>query len=535
MNYYLAYPVVMFVAAVVSVALALYVWGRPKVLEARSLGYLFFASAVWTVFYGMELFSPDLEAKMIFVKLQFLGIASAPTIFLIFTLQYTGRQRFLTRRNLLLLVPEPVIIILLAFTNESHRLIYSANVLETAGGWPLLFSSWGPAGWFNIVYCYLQILVVMVMLVQLLYRSWHTHPWKGLAVLAAAVAPWVANILYVFGLNPFRGLDLTGVSFIVVASALATGVSGLRLEDMLSVSRRSVIEQMKDGIVVLDCSGRILDLNPAALALCGRQAHEITGKPVSQLFPEWPDFSPDDQERDDSATREMRLTKDSELTFDVRLSPVTDWRGILVSQVATIRDISQRKRREDDLARRYEVSRATADRDGLTGLLNHRAVRQRLEAEVALSRHTGHPFSIVMMDMDGFKRINDEHGHRLGDQALEQVGGILIEATRKTDVVARYGGDEFLAVLLETRAEGAAIIARRWARAIAEHSQQAPDGSPIHLGMSFGTASFPEDGVDPEQLIDTADGRLYQQKRAGDVRPSRADGDHPPTLQSVPA
>lgn len=261
------YAPLMLWASLVSIGLAAYAWRHQRLPEAKSLALFLLAGAEWSVFYGLELAATDLPSKLILAKLQFFGSLSSPAFFLVFAMHYTGRDRWLTRRNLLLLVPEPVLMLLLTFTNESHRLVYAQNHLDTSGGWPLLVSSWGPAGWANIAYSYALVAVGLAMILLLILRSHHGHARRAVILLLIGLIPLIADLFYVFGRTPLKDLDLTPLSFIVVALVLASGITGLSLSDVLSVSRREVLENMRDGLVVLDPALRVIDLNSAARQL----------------------------------------------------------------------------------------------------------------------------------------------------------------------------------------------------------------------------------------------------------------------------
>ncbi len=148
--------------------------------------------------------------------------------------------------------------------------------------------------------------------------------------------------------------------------------------------------------------------------------------------------------------------------------------------------------------------------DGLTGLVNHRSLMQRLDEETIRAKRTGRPFCVIMADVDHFKAYNDEFGHPAGDEVLKQVSQILKDATRTVDCVARYGGEEFSALLPETSAEGAMEVADRMRARVA--------AAPFvgrEVTLSLGVAEFPTDAGTGEKIIAVADKALYEAKRAG--------------------
>ena len=166
-------------------------------------------------------------------------------------------------------------------------------------------------------------------------------------------------------------------------------------------------------------------------------------------------------------------------------------------------------------ANHYEELRRLADRDSVTNLFNHRAIHRRIEEEVKRSERTGHEFSVVMMDLDGFKLFNDTYGHPEGDLVLRDVAALLVESTREFDVVGRYGGDEFIVLLPETSQAQARAVAERVRSALGGRPYASHDGGNIPVRMSFGIATFPRDAKGCQQLVGSADVNLYLSKQQG--------------------
>lgn len=174
-------------------------------------------------------------------------------------------------------------------------------------------------------------------------------------------------------------------------------------------------------------------------------------------------------------------------------------------------------------ARLYQEARYRADRDSVTGLLNHRAIQERLNSELKRAQHNNVELAVVMMDLNNFKFFNDTYGHPVGDEVLRTVSVHLNEVCRDNDIVGRYGGDEFIALLLQTDAAGAQDFARSVAARLDEQHFQADTGARIPIEMAFGWAVYPHDAGNPLELLTAADTHLYEYKNMSELSrtPSR--------------
>lgn len=153
--------------------------------------------------------------------------------------------------------------------------------------------------------------------------------------------------------------------------------------------------------------------------------------------------------------------------------------------------------------------------DPLTGLYNRRYFNQMLEYEIGRSERHKHEFSLLLIDLDDFKDINDSYGHPMGDETLRRVGEVLQEHVRKGDLATRIGGDEFMLLLPETPQKGGITVAQALGKALREREFALPDGRTFHLTISIGVATFPGDGASTDDLLASVDVAVYRAKDLG--------------------
>jgi diguanylate cyclase (GGDEF)-like protein len=156
--------------------------------------------------------------------------------------------------------------------------------------------------------------------------------------------------------------------------------------------------------------------------------------------------------------------------------------------------------------------RNMAYRDAVTGLYNHRYFREQLAHEIERSVRYAQPLSLILLDMNNFKEINDRYGHFMGDRFLGLVGEVVAKQIRSSDVGARYGGDEFVIILPSTSREEAQATGEKLAAAVENCAAMSATGENVQLGISFGVATCPFDAKTPSELIERADGLLYEAK-----------------------
>jgi diguanylate cyclase (GGDEF)-like protein len=164
--------------------------------------------------------------------------------------------------------------------------------------------------------------------------------------------------------------------------------------------------------------------------------------------------------------------------------------------------------------RLLEQLRTAADVDQVTGVNNHRYLQERLRQEVARAARSRSPLCVLMLDLDDFKPVNDRFGHADGDRVLASVAATIRAQVRTNDIVARYGGDEFVVVMPDTPGQQAQEVARRVVNGIAARRHELGDAAEVRVGASAGLAVYPDDGRTAALLLQSADANMYAAKRS---------------------
>ena len=509
------YIIIIFAAAFISLAVAVYAWQRREQKGALAFAGMMLAVAEWLVTSGCVSLSRTPEQARWWVDPRFFGLTAMLAFYIVFIIQYSGHGKWLSKPLLAVFFSIPVITQIVIETNAFHHW-FIVDVGFSPDGYLMGIDSvtYGPFFWFHTVYSYLLVLFGIFLIVQMAVRSFHIYRQQVLLMVFGIIPPLFTSVADAFLLIPGLKHPLAPIGFAIMGLCFGSALFRHRMLEIVPVARDMVIESMSDSMIVLDIHDKVVDVNPAAQNFLKMDALQIIGKPIREVFPQWQDL-PNLSEKQAAAETEIRVNdSETERFYDVRISTLKIRHKAQGGRVVVLRDITPRKQAETKLKQLQEKFYEQSIHDPLTGLYNRRFLNESLEREISRAKRSGHPVSIAILDIDYFKEVNDTYGHEAGDVALIHLAGIMTKLTRAGDFVFRYGGEEFLIMLPATSHAEAHQFAERCRQHI-EGAVLAYADQQIHLTVSIGVATFGPQEAGPERVLKAADAALYQAKTSG--------------------
>ena len=519
---------------IVNALLALIIAGllmRARVTAGRNaLALALVLLAVWAFCYAMITLSPSLEAKHFWLKLENVGIVSQPVLWFLFTLKYTNPDKSIKGAWLAPLWIIPAISLILLFSETWFHLYYPATQVLSASGGPLVITR-GPWYWPQLVQTYILYIASTIILLRWFFRNHYIYRRRLGLLVVAVLIPWLVNLFYqgVLTFNPAFTIpvDFTPISFTLSAGLLGAVVFGFRLFDLLPIARDVVMEHIPEMVVVVDAHDRVLDANHVARKWLGKTEKDIIGHDPMDVFRDWPQLVSRFLLTHETH-EEIQVAGHPPRTLELIVTPIYSASNFLQGRVIVAHDVTDRKIMEDHMKQANDALRTQlaeieslqaklkeqAIRDPLTGAFNRRFFAETLDKEVARAAREDKPFSVVILDLDLFKRFNDTYGHKCGDVMLQSLAAFLAQNTRSGDFVCRYGGEEFVILMPNTAPETALERAETWREqyqcAVTEYR-----GRTLSATFSAGVAGYPMHGTDGEAILYAADQALYQSKHDG--------------------
>ncbi|MDX1747005.1 MAG: histidine kinase N-terminal 7TM domain-containing protein, partial [Halobacteriales archaeon] len=324
-------------------------WRERHEPGAKPLLAMLLGQVWWSAFLVFQLNAATLEAKAQWVDLSWIGVVVIPVAWLLFALEYTGRDRFVRPRYVALLSVIPVITVVLTLTGDYHQLMYLDSRLVDHAGREYIVRSGGPWFWVVAVYTYVLGILGAIPLLGLITSDAVPFRGQSIAILIGLVTPWGINLAHIAGVSPIPGVDPTPIGFAISGVAYLGAVMRFRLFGTNPAptfnARRLVFDQMQDAAVVVDSHDFVVHMNESAVEAFGQEPREVLGNEAWKTIPQYHTLP-------EAGSPSGYLTiqgEAGEREYDVTVTRITDAYGRLTGRLITFHDIGEFLRQQQRL------------------------------------------------------------------------------------------------------------------------------------------------------------------------------------------
>jgi diguanylate cyclase (GGDEF)-like protein len=469
------------------------VWKKSRNMPAApAMGWLTLAASIYSIGYAGEIGQENLEGALFWLRVEYLGIPWIPSLWILSARRHSGLP---PHRGWLMIMP--LIVWISQWTNMFHGLYYSSVLMEQREPFSILEFGRGPIYWMYIAYLYFALIFGVWLFLFRSPVSQFSRKHKMIIVVLSLV-PLGGNLIYLCGLSPW-GMDLAPVTLSVTAIACYLAIFRMGSFELMPEAHSLVFNNIREAVLIVDLQNRLVDLNPAARELLaqieGQSQESGIPAPLNCLF-------------DGKGNRVLNLQIGEEKQyFEARIFPLLHKKQLL-GYATLLTNITSQIQLMQDL-------RQKAETDTLTGLANRSSFLDAIKEVSSYSAHNSVSFSVIILDFDRFKEINDQFSHYTGDKILTVAVKRAQTCLRKNDLMSRLGGDEFAILLPQTDRKSAAEVAERVRAAIACDTVNV-DGQEIRMSVSMGIAVYdPRNGTRWDELLKAADQALYKAKSSG--------------------
>ena len=275
-------PLVFFLAAIFYAMLGLYAWRKRPAAGVVSFAWAMLCLSIWSFTYGLEIFVPQLAAKLMVLNVEYIGIAGVPAFIFYFALDYTGRSHLVTNRFRALVWAFPVLAILLVWTNPLHHLMWDMETVTRLGALSLLSVRFGVAFWAHMFFIFSIVITAGILLIMDFMQRPGAMRLHISFVILGLLLSFLGTASFVLGFSLIPGLDFTPLYFLPAAIGLAWVTLRYRLSEVLPLEHLTVLENMRDGVIVLNDQKRILYINHVTEDLLDLTEDEAIGQPFHE-------------------------------------------------------------------------------------------------------------------------------------------------------------------------------------------------------------------------------------------------------------
>ena len=502
------FALLVFIFAIMVIMIAIYTWQLRPTNGSRTFSAFMLSMAIYVLAYSFELSSHELSLMLFWNKIEYIGIVSFPTLYMLFAGRFTKTDAWMNKKSIALVFLLPILFLIIKLFDNSLHLIYRTAEIEENSIIPLLQFEKGPLYFVVVAYNLTMVSISTFLLIKKRRYASSLYIKQTNIILAASFVLYFFYLVYLSNISlipELKSLDLNPFVYTFWGTAISYAIFRYKLFDLVPIARETLIETLADGVIVLDDQYRIVDLNPKTHLIFEWKVDPI-GENVNKLNLQKINISMLEPLESNKCI-ETQIEKNGKTSeFEVNISILRNDQKNKIGYLLVMHDITERKIIEKEL---QELSL----NDELTDLSNRRGFFILSEQLFNFCTRIKKNALLFFIDLDGLKRINDTLGHAAGDQALIDMGIILKRSFRSSDIIARISGDEFTILAIENNENSRNSMQNRLESQCEKFISQ--QNREYQLSFSIGTAQY--DWTNPislEELLEKSDQAMYENKTA---------------------
>lgn len=476
---------------------------KGKSTYAKTFGALCLSLQIYLLGYLLEINTESLENMILWNQIQYFGIPFFPTLWLLVSMQYTGRVEKMKTIKGILLFFIPIMTFLLRFTNEWHHLYYKRIEVQEIAGVQVLYLTKGPWYFIQMAYVLFTLIICTWFYFQRYRKSVGDERVQFRLLLIASILPYLALILVSTNFGGI-GIDYTAIILPPCIFMIHLALSYFNFLEIQLLARERVFEDSASGLLLMNRFYKLVDHNEKSLTILSNVHSDLNTETLKDLLTDEQEFLQIVKKQEQTIW--ILKKEEKEIYIDTKIQKIMN-KTEIVGFLVTLTDVT-----EFEILKKQLMEIASTDE--LSGLNNRRKFRELAKAACERAERYQEEASILMLDIDFFKKVNDSYGHQTGDEVIREFSRLLSKVFRGTDLVGRMGGEEFAVYMLHTNMEAAFEKAEIF-RKLIEATPMSYGTESFHITVSIGVAEFSKKLSTLDSLLNSADEALYQAKKNG--------------------
>jgi diguanylate cyclase (GGDEF)-like protein len=495
-------------AVILAQFFAAYFFSKGRTSYRKAFSAMVLCISVYLIGYLMIINNNNLQEMIFWNQIQYLGLPFISVLWLLGAFLYTETIYTLKVRMALLLFSVPVVTFFMRLTNSWHHLFYTKWELRQVFGYSSLYMERGFWYYVNISYTILCLIltVIIYFIGYLKNRVGYTKP-HLFVFLFASLLPLISIVLLIVAFEEWS-IDYSALIMPVSLLIISYGILKYDFLEIRTLAREAIFENNFAGMVVLGPGKRIIDYNKAAEKFFEAINISLKNYPIEHVLNREPMLL---EIFESEGSHDLSLVIDGEEHFfEIDAVPLGDSQNGNTRILKSIRDVTEERKIQEKL-------KFLATTDSLSGLYNRAEFMNLAHREFAWAKKNNEELSLLIMDLDNFKTINDTFGHAAGDEMIREMGSIIKTSFRKTDIAGRIGGEEFAVVLKNASLNEAKMKAEQLRETVAKR-KVIYGKHEVSITVSIGVAAIHgnNNGInDIEDALKMADDALYKAKSMG--------------------